>query len=149
MRHKKEVHITESGRDEGKTFILTEMPAEQGEGWALRAMELLEKSGFIVTGQKENGMAGLAITARPFTLETARALQDPSLDAMWQYVQFQPKGDGPKLPPPQRLFSGDDCQIQEWTTRLKLRVAFVELHTGFFSREKAQTSGQPSAPSSS
>lgn len=138
MRQTKEVVITEPGRDQDKTFVLTEMPAEEGELWATRAMELLELAGFIVSKDtKESGMAGLAVSARPFTFATGRALQDPSLDGMWQYVQYQPKN---KEAPPQKLFSGKDCQIEEWTTRLKLRVEFVQLHTGFFTHARASTS---------
>jgi hypothetical protein len=143
-RRTKEVTITEAGRDHGKTFILTEMPAAQGELWATRAMELLTNAGFIVAEEhKESGMAGLAVTAQPFTFATGRALQDPSLESMWGYVQFQPKN---REAPPQQLFAGDACQIEEWTTRLKLRVEFVQLHTGFFSRAKPSTSAQPATP---
>jgi hypothetical protein len=146
-RRNKEVTITEEGRDKGKTFILTEMPAEEGELWATRAMELLELAGFIVSEEtKAAGMAGLAVTARPFTFATGRALQDASLENMWSYVQFQPKN---RDAPPQKLFAGDDCQIEEWTTRLKLRVEFVQLHTGFFSRGKASHSKDLQAASSS
>jgi len=144
MRRTKEVTITEEGRDKGKTFLLTEMPAEEGELWATLAMDLLQRAGFIISKEtKEAGMSGLAVTAQPFTFATGRALQDPALDTMWRYVQYQPKkADAP----PQKLFEGDDCQIEEWTTRLKLRVEFVQLHTGFFSRGARSTSGSAPPP---
>lgn len=141
-RRTKNVTITDDGRDKGKTFILTEMPSDEGELWATLALELLEKAGFIVPKEvKEGGMSGLAVTAYPFTFATGRALQTPELDGMWKYVQYQPKTEGV---PPQKLFAGNDCQIQEWTTRLKLRVEFVQLHTGFFTRGRPSTSETPS-----
>jgi hypothetical protein len=145
VRRTKPITISEPGRDEGKTFILTEMPAEQAEVWAMTALDLLRQVGFIGT-EGNGGMAELA-KARPLTLEAARALQNASLDEMWQYVQFQPKKEGA---PPQKLFRGDDCQIQEWRTRLALRVAFLALHTDFFSPENPSALGHHSAhPSSS
>jgi hypothetical protein len=125
-------------------------------------MDLLQKSGFLVLetvkggaepkasaeaqdepGEeaKVSGMAGLALKVQPFTFETGRALQDQALDNMWRYVQYQPKAKGHAAkPPPQQLFEGDACQIEEWTTRLRLRVEFVQLHTGFFSNARRSTS---------
>lgn len=150
MRREKEVTITEEGRDKGKTFVLTELSAEEGELWATRAMELLERAGFIASEEhKASGVAGLAVVARPFTLATARALQDPSLEGMWAHVKFRPPKDTAPNAPLQDLFRGSDCQIQEWTTRLKLRVEFFQLHTGFFSRGKASHSKESPAASSS
>jgi hypothetical protein len=143
MRHTKEVTITEPGRDQGKIFVLTELPSEPGEIWATRALELLETAGFVAASeQKQNGMAGLAAAMPAFSFKVARALQDPTLDEMWQHVRFQPSD--PRAPP-QDLFKGDACQIQEWTTRLRLRFEYFRLHTGFFSREKASTSKEASA----
>ena len=156
MRHTREVVISEVGRDEGKIFILTEMPAEEGELWASRALELLDQAFSLVRARDPSivasavaeaaaadkneadsdapvnkGMAGLAIKSRPFTLPTARALQDPSLDNLWDYIKFQPKD---RSAPPQTIFRDPEaCQIQEWRTRLKLRMEFLDLHTGFFS----------------
>lgn len=143
MRRTKEVTITEDGRDKGKTFVLTELPAEEGEVWAMRAMELLERAGHAVTEEhKAHGMQGLALTMRaPLTIANARALQDPSLDGMWKCVKFQPAN---RDAPPQKLFADEACQIEEWTTRLRLRMEFFRHVTGFFSHEKASTSMESS-----
>lgn len=146
MRRTKEVTIKAQGRDHGKTFLLTEMPAEEGEFWATRALELLENSGELEkkAEKSDGGMAALANAAASRAgINIARRLQDPSLDGMWKYVQFQPKN---KEAPPQAL---REDHIEEWETRLDLRVAFFRLHVGFFSPENPSISESASAPSSS
>jgi hypothetical protein len=138
----REVTISSAGRDHGKTFVLTEMPAEEGEYWATRALELIEGSGELhKEGPKESGMAGLAEAASG--INVARKLQHPDLDGMWKYVQFRPKKNEA---PPQPLRSD---HIEEWQTRLELRSEFLRLHVGFFSPENPSTSGSVSGPSPS
>ncbi len=142
MRQTKEVTIKAEGRDHGKTFILTEMPAYEGELWATRALELLEQSGqFKAQGSGAAGLAG-AVAARD-GIQIARLLQDSSLDGMWKHVQFQPSN---RDVPPQPL---REDHIEEWRTLLDLRVAYFRLLTGFFSPENPSISGQHSPPSSS
>jgi hypothetical protein len=139
-RRTKEITIKTQGRDHGKTFLLTEMPAEEGEFWATRALELLEKSGELK--EKAAGMAALAEAAGA-GINVARHLQDPSLNGMWQYVQFKPANH---KAPAQAL---REDHIEEWQTRIELRVAFFHLHTGFFSSESPSGSVSTSTPSSS
>lgn len=138
-RRKKSVTITTPGRDHGKVFLLTEMPPEEGEYWATRALELLEKSGELPakadgTDQSATGAMAALAGAAALGINMARHLQDPSLNGMWQYVQFQPKN---AKAPPQDL---RDDHIEEWVTRLELRAAFFKLHVGFFSVENHSTS---------
>jgi len=145
-RRTSEVTIKTQGRDHGKTFVLTEMPAEEGEYWATRALELIEKSSDLQPSAEPQtgGMAALAeATAKRAGINIARHLQDESLNGMWKYVQFQPKD---KDAPAQKL---RDDHIEEWQTRLDLRVAFFRLHVGFFSPENRSTSAPSSTPSSS
>jgi hypothetical protein len=144
MRRTKDVTIKAQGRDHGKTFLLTEMPAEEGEFWATRALELLETELDKKSEKSEGGMAALANAAASRAgINIARRLQDPSLDGMWKYVQFQPKD---KEAPAQKL---RDDHIEEWETRLDLRVAFFRLHVGFFSPENPSISVPASAPPNS
>lgn len=145
-RRTTEVTIKTPGRDHGKTFLLTEMPAEEGEFWATRALELIEKSNELQPSEEKSsgGMAGLAeATAKRAGINIARHLQDESLNGIWKYVQFQPKD---KDAPAQKL---REDHIEEWQTRLDLRVAFFRLHVGFFSPENPSTSAPASTPSSS
>lgn len=127
-RRTKEVTITAPGRDHGKKFVLTEMPAEEGEYWATRALELIEKSGELNAKPAGDGMAGLAEAAGA-GINAARHLQDASLNGMWKYVQFKP--ENPKAPTQDLR----EDHIEEWQTRLELRAAFFKLHVGFFSPE--------------
>lgn len=137
-----DVTISSAGRDEGKTFVLTEMPAEEGEYWATRAVELLEKAGALQEKPVNDGMAGLAEVAGT-AINVARHLQDSSLDGMWKYVRFRPKNH---KAPAQDLRAD---HIEEWQTRLQLRAAFFRLHVGFFSPENPSTSASASMPSPS
>lgn len=140
MRRHTTVKISTPGRDHGKTFRLTEMPAEEGEYWATRAIELIRGA------ESKGGMADLADVADAAASEginLARRLQNPDLDGMWKYVQFQPED---KDAPAQKL---REDHIEEWQTRISLRVEFFKLHTGFFSQENPSISESASSPSRS
>lgn len=117
------------GRDHGKVFVVTEMPAIPGERWATQALALIIAAGqSMPSGAQEAGMAGLA--AAPLaSLPVVKALQDPSLDAWWDCVKYQ---HNPKHPL-QEIFQGEACQIEEIATVSLLRVKVLEMHTGFFS----------------
>lgn len=138
MRRKHVVTIDDPGRDKGKTFILTEMPADIGERWAIQAMYLLAKAGVTVPdGVQEAGMAGLAATGVDFlSIAQLRALQDPSLDEQWDYVEYLHAPGHP----PQKLVTGDGSQIEEIRTRSRLRQEVLKLHTDFFTADEPPTS---------
>lgn len=133
--------ITDEGRDKGKTFILTEMPAIQGERWAMQALSLLSNASVsLPRGAEDSGMAGLA--AAPLgALPALKALQDPSLDAWWDCVQYQ---HAPNQMP-QKIFPGPACQIEEILTVRFLRNKVLEMHISFFPAGGPSTSGSPSA----
>ena len=61
-RNAKPVVITAEGRDKGKRFVLTEMPALRAEKWALRALLALAKAGVDLPDDAVGaGMAALAV----------------------------------------------------------------------------------------
>ena len=62
MRKVEALTISRPGRDIGKTFVLTEMPADQGERWAIRALlAFASAGGELPQGvTPQSGMAGLA-----------------------------------------------------------------------------------------
>lgn len=135
--------ISADGRDKGKTFVLTEMPAIPGERWATQALYLMMTAGIQVPDSAQGaGMAGLAQLDfaggnNPLTaIAMQRALQDESLDAWWDCVTYE---HDPKQMP-QRIIQGAGCQIEEIATVAELRMAVLNLHTHFFSPEKASTS---------
>lgn len=153
------VSITEEGRDKGKQFVLTEMPADQGEWWAIRALSVLGNAGVdLPKGALEAGMAGLAnveatsgavkalfvVGLRMLPGVNVQALK-PLLDEMVTCIQYQPPGGGPGGRfPAQGLIMGPMCQIEEIKTFLQLRAELIELHLGF--SLAGAVSNSPDAP---
>lgn len=136
-----EITISNPGRDQGKTFILHEMPAMEGEVWATQAIELIRQARGESAEEGQEGMQALAAKkAKGVSPAVARALQDPSLDGIWKYVEFKPKN---AEAPAQKL---REDHIEEWRTRLSLRVAFLNFHTDFFSPENPSTSESHTPP---
>jgi hypothetical protein len=119
------VKIEAKGRDQGKVFVLTELPTAESEEWAGRALFALMNAGVEIPDNiAEAGLAGLAamgiqaITKLPF--DAAK----PLLDKMMECVKIQPS------PTVTRDLIPDD--IEEVSTMLTLRKAIWNLHTDFF-----------------
>src|SRR5574338_1443535 len=120
--------ITDDGRDKGKVFVITEMAAEQGEEWAMRALLALMANGVDLPEGVEN--AGMAAIAQIGIKALARLKWEdakPLLDEMMGCVQFMPDPRKPMVVRP--LFADD---IEEIATRVKLRARVFALHTAFF-----------------
>lgn len=111
-------------RDAGKSYLLTEMPSEQAERWAMRAMLAMVNNGAEIPADIASaGMAGLAsLGPRAFTLMDFNTA-DLLMREMFECVQIVPASNVP------RKLTGDD--IEEVPTRLKLRLELFALHTGF------------------
>lgn len=146
-RRKETITIETPGRDLGKVFIVTEMPATVGERWASQALFLIRKQlGEVVedSADPEQGMSDLAATGATLggmqQVALLKALQDPSLDGWWDCVRYQhnPKHE------PQPIYQDARCQIEEISTITQLRIAVLGLHTAFFSAADASTSELPS-----
>lgn len=139
MARKREiVTVAEKGRDEGKSFLLVEMPPRKGEKWATRALLALGRAGGaeMDPALKEElqgaGMAGIAAVG----VRALAALDfhdaEPLLDEMMECVSFVPdrtKIDQMTQEPISRGLIEDD--IEEISTLLFLRSKIVELHVGF------------------
>lgn len=148
MRRETEHTITSEGRDKGKTFKLTEMPADQGERWAYRALLALSRGGFeLPPGIFEAGMAGLAAIVPYLVVVGFRSLQgarweelESLLDEMMACVKYvPPMHQGQKLPA-QELYTGVNCQIEEVRTRVELRKEVLMLHVSPFDLAVFQSS---------
>jgi hypothetical protein len=128
------------GRDHGKVFVLTEMPAELAEPWCTQAGLLLAQAAGIEqapdAGEGAGALAALLPSVRLKNLRESKALQDPSLKAWRDCVKYQhlPNQD------PQPLFEGDACQIEEMSTFSLLRAKVLELHVNFFTSGGESTS---------
>lgn len=127
MRKIKEIIIPDDGRDKGKTFILTEMPAALAEKWAARAFLALAKSEVdIPEGIAEAGLAGVAVLGFRMLSRMQFADAESLLDEMFGCVTYRPD---PKNPAYVRAPLDDD--IEEVRTRLRIRAEVFTLHTGF------------------
>ena len=121
----KVVKIEKSGRDFGKSFLITEMPCEQAENWAMRVFFAAAKSGVDLPDNiQEMGMAGFLITSLKAVFAIDWTVAKPLLDEMMGCVKVWSK-----LVPQGRELTAED--IEEVSTRLFLRKEVIELHLGF------------------
>jgi hypothetical protein len=127
------VVIEAEGRDKGKMFILTEMPPNQAEKWAFRALLALAKSGVEVPDDIASaGLAGIAALGIKAFSGISFEDAEPLLDEMFAMVAMVPD---PARPVIRRGYGGvgplieDD--IEEIKTRLRLRKELFALHTNF------------------
>lgn len=124
-------------RDSGARFLLTEMPADQAERWATRALLALTNAGAEIPDDVMGaGMAGLAAFGVG-ALAKIRYQGDVEvlLAEMLECVKYVPR-KGPAT----ELLVGHDCQIQEVSTFLTLRKALFDLHLGFLKADAPPTS---------
>lgn len=152
MRRLQTVTISLPGRDNGKSFLITEMSAFAAEKWAMRALILLVNSG-LELGDDEvaAGMAGVAaVIERGGFVFKGRGLAfyelEPLLEEMLGCVQIVE----PKIT---RSLTEDD--VEEVATLLFLRSEVLKLHTGFSLAERLsafqgrrQSTGSGNAPTS-
>jgi hypothetical protein len=131
------INVTSDGRDKGKQFIITEMPALRAERWAFRALLALAHSGVqLPEGAADGGMAVLASAGlqalNSLDFEEAR----PLLDEMWSCVQIVPDPKNPNIIRPLVIREADGDDIEELTTIFQLRERIFRLHTDFFFKGK-------------
>jgi hypothetical protein len=131
--------IAAEGRDKGKTFVLIEMPADQAERWAIRAVLALAQSGAQISEDAIHaGMAGIAAMGVQALAGVRWETLEPLLDEMWGCIQYEHTAG--KTPIRQDIFAGANSQIEEVATRMTLRFALWELHLGFSLPEAPPTS---------
>jgi len=126
-RRTAQVRITDDNRDSGKVFLLTEMDAEQAEDWGIRALLALTAAGAEIPDDFEGaGMAGIAAMG----VQALQGLKYEDVKPLWaqmmECVQIIPD---PRNPAVVRALVADD--IEEISTRLRLRKEIVELHVNF------------------
>lgn len=136
MARRQEQYMVEGGRDDGKTFLLTEMPADQAEQFAWKAACAAYNGGMgIPYDLLKSGWAGLAhigpglLTAIPYDV------LKPLLDEMLKCVQIVPEPSKPSITRP-----FDYADIEEATTLLSLRAEVFKLHVNFSEAAENSTS---------
>ena len=115
-------------RDNGKTFVLTEMDAYTGQDWALRALLALSKNGVqLPEGALSAGWAALAGFAFRALAGASHAEVRPLLDEMLAQAKYEHAPGHPLQP----IVPGPNCCIEEISTFLTLQAALFKLHAGF------------------
>jgi hypothetical protein len=121
------VEATPENRDNGKLFIITEMPASQAELWALRVFQALAKSGVDIGDvDQSSGMAGIAFMGIKALAGMNFSDAQFLMDEMFKCIKIAPSSVDHGV---QRALIEED--IEEVSTRLLLRRKVLELHTGF------------------
>lgn len=122
-RRTREVHIdSENSRDKGKTFVVTEMPAEQAEWWAFRVLQGIAAAEVDV--DLSAPLAELAAVGMKGLAQIPPESAKPLLDEMMRCVKIKlPDGNIRELLP---------NDIEEVATRVKLRIEVFNIHTDFF-----------------
>jgi hypothetical protein len=129
--------VSDEGRDNGKCFVIEELPASRAEKWAIRAMLALGRAGVEVSeSDLAGGMESLARLGYSLLSKISFEEAEPLLDEMWNCVQIQPD---PRNPDVVRMLIEDD--IFEPMTRMRLRVEVLKLHMGFL-----RAAGQSDSP---
>jgi hypothetical protein len=119
--------VEDKGRDFGKMFLLTEMPADQAEDWAMRALfALMAGDVQIPENFAEMGMAGMAELGLRAISGLSWDVAKPLIAEMFLCVKIIPK---PETIQVSRELIDDD--IEEISTRIKLRMEVFQLHTDF------------------
>lgn len=140
MRKTQSLTITAEGRDKGKTFILTEMPADQGERWANRAFFALTNTGAAVPEEAltAGGWAALAAVGIQALGMLSHEKVQPLLDELWPAcVRYHHATNVPL----QEIQTGPNSQIEEIGTRYRIYAEIWKLHTGFSLPVVPPTSG--------
>lgn len=136
MARKEASFVADYGRDAGKQFLITEMPASQAENWAFKVILAIGNAGIDVPENlAAQGMAGLLAVGYLNLLKIPFEALKPLLDEMMGCVQIVPTANL------KRPLIEDD--IEEVKTRLSLRKAIWDLHMDFFLEEKESTSESP------
>lgn len=127
MRKTLIVTIDAEGRDKGRVYKITEMPATRAEKWAMRAFLGMARAGIEVPEDIASaGLAGIAMlgirAVGSMQFDDAESL----MDEMFGCIQYIPD---PRNQDVVRNLIEDD--IEEIGTRIRLRKEVFGLHVSF------------------
>lgn len=132
-----EITITDEGRDRGKTFQITEMPATEAQEIATQLLVAALNCGMELKGDVFNmGMADLWQAGFSVIEQVPYHFLKPILDRFDRCAMYLDKQTNFA----RKLADGD---IEEVKTFFKLRAAAIKLHFDFFDLGGGLTSGQP------
>ena len=123
------VTIDKDNRDKGKVFVLEEMPAAQGERWAIRTFLAMARSGVQIPDEiASSGLAGIAMLGLRAIAGIAYDDAAPLLAEMLSCIKFVPDSDRPNVTLP---YPNWESQVEEIDTLLHLRAEIFKLHVDF------------------
>lgn len=118
-----------NNRDSGKMFRIKEMSASKAEWWAITALLAMSKNGVdIPEGALEQGMASMVKVGLEMVAKIPTADAKPLLDEMMACVTRVPDASNRSITRP--LIEDD---LEEVTSRLKIRAEVFKLHVDFLS----------------
>ena len=128
MARKEKVFTVETkGRDEGKAFLIKEMSADKAEWWAIRAGMAMARNGIEVPDDfAQMGMVALAQLGLSLVAKIPLDEAKPLLDELMACVSIIPDPGNPSI-----TRADINSDIEEFTTRLKLRAEVLKLHVDF------------------
>lgn len=127
-RRTADVTITAEGRDKGKTFRITELPADEAEEWAMRTILALANNGVDIPEEvmANPSLAGLAFVGTKALGRINANEAIPLLKTMMSCVTVVPE-----VGIARSIVEGAGADIEEIQTRLFLRAEVISLHLGF------------------
>lgn len=135
MRKTLKVPIKAPGRDFGKLYSLVEMPAEQGEKWAFRALTALGRSGASVPEALDGaGLLGMVSMGLISLACLKFSDAEPLLDEMMQCVKIYGtpgKEETLRSLLPSMGDPDEASDIEEVETLIFLRTELLKLHVDF------------------
>lgn len=128
MARKTKTITMDSGRDAGKTFLITEMPLLQADRWAQQALFALARSG-IETQQfdEDEGMLGMAKVALNAISHIDPLVSNELMNELLTCVQIVPSGGVAR----DLIFDDDSGDIEDVKTLFMLRKEALMIHLDF------------------
>ena len=128
--------IEAAGRDAGKAFVITEMPARAAHSWATRALFAALNGGVEIPDDLASaGMAGIAAVGLAALGRINAAVAEPMLNELLACVAYMPTPGNPAITRP--LIDDD---IEEVATLFRLQKEALMLHVDFFTAASRPTS---------
>lgn len=135
-----EVTIPEDGgRDKGKTFVLTEMPALRAERWALKAMNGLARANVEIPDTVVGaGIVGVWVMGVKMLFAMDFSVCEELADEMLTCIAIRPDPGNPQFLRPLAGAMAVQGDVEEVTTLRLLREEVFRLHVGFTLAEAIQ-----------
>ncbi|WP_272678484.1 hypothetical protein [Providencia sp. PROV137] len=125
MALKSKTITIEKGRDEGMTYLITEMPISKADNWAMRALFAIANGGVDLESVNPNmGMLGMANVAIKALAGIDPKVGIPLLDELLECVQVVPSGGNARS----LLLDSD---VKDLTTMFTLRKEALAIHLDF------------------